>query len=264
MPSPTSPTTCAATWSEYDARAHRLAAALVGTGLPRGVRVAVLLPDGVAVHVAFVAAERAGVTIVGLGHRAGDAEIRHILGKTGARRGSSRSRSTVGARPRSSSTRSAPTACRSRTTSLSMPTRAATSPSTACPVPGAPFDRGRRGVRRRRSLHHQLDVGHHRAAQVRAAQPEPLVLLPPARGRGRRLHERRRVLRRGAGAVRLRAVDRARHARDARRDHRRRWSASTPTRRCASSNASGSRCSCVREHAVRHDAELARGRRSAT
>ncbi len=73
-----------ATWSEYDARAHRLAAALVGTGLPRGARVAVLLPDGVAVHVAFVAAERAGVTIVGLGHRAGDAEIRHILGKTGA------------------------------------------------------------------------------------------------------------------------------------------------------------------------------------
>ena len=43
-----------------------------------------LLPDGVAVHVAFVAAERAGFTIVGLGHRAGDAEIRHILGKTGA------------------------------------------------------------------------------------------------------------------------------------------------------------------------------------
>ena len=43
-----------------------------------------LLPDGVAVHVAFVAAERAGLTIVGLGHRAGDAEIRHILGKTGA------------------------------------------------------------------------------------------------------------------------------------------------------------------------------------
>ena len=73
-----------ASWSEYDARANRLASALVGTGLPRGARVAVLLPDGVAVHVAFIAAERAGVTIVGLGHRAGDAEIRHILGKTGA------------------------------------------------------------------------------------------------------------------------------------------------------------------------------------
>ncbi len=73
-----------ATWAEYDARANRLANALVGTGLSRGARLAVLLPDGVAVHVAFIAAERAGLTIVGLGHRAGDAEIRHILGKTGA------------------------------------------------------------------------------------------------------------------------------------------------------------------------------------
>ena len=35
-------------------------------------------------HVAFVAAERAGFTIVGLGHRAGDDEIRHILGQTRA------------------------------------------------------------------------------------------------------------------------------------------------------------------------------------
>jgi acyl-CoA synthetase len=73
-----------ATWAEYDARATRLAAAFVGTGLSRGARLAVLLPDGVAVHVAFIAAERAGFTVVGLGHRAGDAEIRHILGKTGA------------------------------------------------------------------------------------------------------------------------------------------------------------------------------------
>jgi acyl-CoA synthetase len=73
------------TWAEYDARASRLARALVGTGLPRDARIAVLLPDGAAVHVAFVAAERAGLTLVGLGHRAGDAEIRHILGKTGAR-----------------------------------------------------------------------------------------------------------------------------------------------------------------------------------
>jgi acyl-CoA synthetase len=72
------------TWAEYDARASALAGVLVGTGLPREARVAVLLPDGLAVHVAFVAAERAGLTIVGLGSRAGDAEIEHILGKTGA------------------------------------------------------------------------------------------------------------------------------------------------------------------------------------
>ena len=43
-----------------------------------------LLPDGVAVHVAFVAAERAGLTVVGLGHRAGDDEIRHLVTLTAA------------------------------------------------------------------------------------------------------------------------------------------------------------------------------------
>jgi acyl-CoA synthetase len=73
-----------ATWQEYDERATALARVLVGTGLPPEARVAVLLPDGVAVHVAFVAAERAGLTVVGLGHRAGDDEIRHLVGLTRA------------------------------------------------------------------------------------------------------------------------------------------------------------------------------------
>lgn len=73
-----------ATWAEYDRRATVLAGVLVGTGLARGARVAVLLPDTVAVHVAFVAAERAGLTVVGLGHRAGDDEIRHLLTLTRA------------------------------------------------------------------------------------------------------------------------------------------------------------------------------------
>ncbi len=73
-----------ASWADYHERADRLARVLVATGLPRGARVAVLLPDGVAVHVAFVAAERAGLTVVGLGHRAGDDEIRHLLTLTRA------------------------------------------------------------------------------------------------------------------------------------------------------------------------------------
>ena len=71
-------------WEEYDRRATDLAAALVARGLSRESRVAVLLPDGAAVHVAFVAAERAGLTVVGIGHRAGEAELRHLLTKTGA------------------------------------------------------------------------------------------------------------------------------------------------------------------------------------
>lgn len=73
-----------ATWTDYDRRATDLARVLAGTGLPRGSRVGVLLPDGIAVHVAFIAAERAGITVVGIGHRAGDDEIRHLLTLTRA------------------------------------------------------------------------------------------------------------------------------------------------------------------------------------
>jgi acyl-CoA synthetase len=71
-------------WSAYNERATRLASALVTAGLPRGARLAVLLPDGAGVHVAFVAAERAGLTVVGIGYRAGEAEIRHLLRSTDA------------------------------------------------------------------------------------------------------------------------------------------------------------------------------------
>lgn len=45
---------------------------------------AVLLPDGAAVHVAFVAAEREGLTVVGIGHRAGPVEVGHLLDLTAA------------------------------------------------------------------------------------------------------------------------------------------------------------------------------------
>jgi acyl-CoA synthetase len=71
-------------WQAYDARATDLAAVLVASGLPAGARVALLLPDGPGVHVAFVAAARAGLTVVGIGHRAGEAEVRYLLVKTGA------------------------------------------------------------------------------------------------------------------------------------------------------------------------------------
>jgi len=73
------------TWREYHARATGLAGALLDLGLERGSRVGVLLPDGPGVHVAFVAVERAGLVIVGIGPRAGDREIEHLLTRTGAR-----------------------------------------------------------------------------------------------------------------------------------------------------------------------------------
>ena len=73
------------TWREYDAWADALADVLLARSGAPGDRVAVLLPDGPAVHVAFVAVERAGRVIVGIGPRAGDREIEHLVGITGAR-----------------------------------------------------------------------------------------------------------------------------------------------------------------------------------
>jgi acyl-CoA synthetase len=72
------------TWHRYDRRSTELAAILAGTGLDPGDRVAVLLPDGPTVHATFLAAEKAGLVVVGIGHRAGDREMRHLLGLTGA------------------------------------------------------------------------------------------------------------------------------------------------------------------------------------
>lgn len=72
------------TWNDYDQAADALAAWLLGTGIDRGSRVAVLLPDGPLIHVAYVACERAGVVIVGIPGRAGDREIAHLLTRTDA------------------------------------------------------------------------------------------------------------------------------------------------------------------------------------
>lgn len=72
------------TWGQYDACSGRLAAVLDGLGLPAGDRVAIQLPDAVAVHVALLACEKAGLVAVGIGARAGDKETAHLLGKTKA------------------------------------------------------------------------------------------------------------------------------------------------------------------------------------
>jgi acyl-CoA synthetase len=72
------------TWSEYARRSDALAALVVRLGLKRGERIAVLLPDGAGVHVAYVALEKAGLVAVGIGARAGRGEIEHLLQKTGA------------------------------------------------------------------------------------------------------------------------------------------------------------------------------------
>jgi acyl-CoA synthetase len=72
------------TWAELDELADRLAAVLAGAGLERGERVAVLYPDGPVVHAVYLATERAGLIAVGIGPRAGELEIRHLVGLSGA------------------------------------------------------------------------------------------------------------------------------------------------------------------------------------
>jgi acyl-CoA synthetase len=74
-------------WGEYDRDSGRLAGLLAdpaGAGLRPGERVAVWLPDGPLIHVAYLAVEKAGGVIVGIGARAGDAELRHLLAQTQA------------------------------------------------------------------------------------------------------------------------------------------------------------------------------------
>ncbi|MEE2702418.1 MAG: class I adenylate-forming enzyme family protein [Myxococcota bacterium] len=72
-------------WADYAVRSDRFADELVGLGLARGDRVAVLLPDDPGVHVVFVACEKVGLVVMGIGARAGADEIRHLVGKSGAR-----------------------------------------------------------------------------------------------------------------------------------------------------------------------------------
>jgi acyl-CoA synthetase len=72
------------TWADYDAASDRVADTLIALGSSRLDRVAVLLPDSATVHAAFIGAERAGVTVVGIGARAGDREIGHLLARTSA------------------------------------------------------------------------------------------------------------------------------------------------------------------------------------
>jgi len=72
------------TWGGYDASSDRLGCALLALGVGRGHRVAIQLPDAASVHVALLACEKAGAVAVGIGARAGERELRHIVGKTRA------------------------------------------------------------------------------------------------------------------------------------------------------------------------------------
>ncbi len=67
------------TWREFDDAATSLAEQLVGAGVRVGDRVAVWHGDSAAIHALFVALERCGAVVVGIGARAGPREIVAIL-----------------------------------------------------------------------------------------------------------------------------------------------------------------------------------------
>ncbi len=70
------------TWREFDCAASSLAEQLAGVGVVRGDRVAVWHGDSTALHVLFVAIERCGAVVVGIGARAGAREVGQILRNT--------------------------------------------------------------------------------------------------------------------------------------------------------------------------------------
>ncbi|HTY35251.1 class I adenylate-forming enzyme family protein [Mycobacterium sp.] len=66
-------------WHEFDHAASKLAEQLAGVGVLRGDRIAVWHGDSTAIHVLFVAIERCGAVVVGIGARAGAREVAAIL-----------------------------------------------------------------------------------------------------------------------------------------------------------------------------------------
>ena len=69
------------TWSGYEDRSNRIAAALIEKGFRPGERIGVQLPDGPGVHAAYIGVEKAGLTVIGFGVRSGLKEITHLLGR---------------------------------------------------------------------------------------------------------------------------------------------------------------------------------------
>lgn len=70
------------TWREFDAAATSLAGQLFAAGIGRGARVAVWHSDCAAIHILFVAIERCGAVVVGIGARAGTREVGALLRNT--------------------------------------------------------------------------------------------------------------------------------------------------------------------------------------
>src|ERR1700730_12993914 len=69
------------TWAGYEQRSNRIAAALIQAGFQPGERIGVQLPAGPAVQPVVIGVEKAGMTAIGLGVRAGVTEVAHLLSR---------------------------------------------------------------------------------------------------------------------------------------------------------------------------------------
>lgn len=71
-------------WAEYDAAASSVAETLANLELADSIKIALFLPDTVHFHFALVGTSRARRVAVGIGARAGNAEVAHLIKKTAA------------------------------------------------------------------------------------------------------------------------------------------------------------------------------------
>lgn len=72
------------TWAAYDACSDDIALRLLEAGFASGDRVAVYLPPGAGLHIALLAAEKAGIIALAVGSRAALRELRHLADVAGA------------------------------------------------------------------------------------------------------------------------------------------------------------------------------------
>ena len=68
-------------WQGYHLLSGRLAMFFASLGFERTERIVVFLPDSGLLHAVYLAAERTGLIVVGIGHRAGRAELSHLVGR---------------------------------------------------------------------------------------------------------------------------------------------------------------------------------------
>jgi len=71
-------------WADYDLASDWVAMRIIDAGFVRDDRVGVLLPDGALYHIVLLGIEKAGLIALGLGARAGEREIAHLMHKAEA------------------------------------------------------------------------------------------------------------------------------------------------------------------------------------